>query len=176
MSSTDNALASEQAAEIHPVTIHRLVEVFELLDAEYVIVDKPAEDADEPQLVLQTGIPHVSIHLDIEEDILSAFATWQARLPASAEDEISLTLSQFNWESVAPTLSYLVEEGAKGNEEILVGANRAMAVGEGMSQQQLAAFVLSAFDSFGEIFDALAQHYPQAAPWAAGNAADSEEN
>lgn len=97
--------------------------------------------------------------------MLSAFASWEGTLPAHLEQDVAAVVAELNWASVAPTLSYLVEEDAKGNEEIRLGANRAMAVGEGLSLAQLGHFLLSSLASFAEIFDIVAQRFPQAVTW-----------
>ncbi|WP_246818422.1 hypothetical protein [Corynebacterium sp. HMSC055A01] len=103
--------------------------------------------------------------LDAEGDVLSAFASWEGTLPAHLEQDVAAAVAELNWASVAPTLSYLMEEDAKGNEEIHLGANRAMAVGEGLSLAQLGHFLLSSLASFAEIFDIVAQRFPQAVTW-----------
>lgn len=160
---------------VEPVTIDRLAQLCELIDADYALVEaapEATEDADtgdtaSARRVLQTGVPHIAVHcdLDAEGDVLSAFASWEGTLPAHLEHDVAAAVAELNWASVAPTLSYLVEEDAKGNEEIHLGANRAMAVGEGLSLAQLGHFLLSSLSSFAEIFDIVAQRFPQAVTW-----------
>ena len=160
---------------VEPVTIDRLAQLCELIDADYALVEaapEATEDADtgdtaSARRVLQTGVPHIAVHcdLDAEGDVLSAFASWEGTLPAHLEQDVAAAVAELNWASVAPTLSYLVEEDAKGNEEIHLGANRAMAVGEGLSLAQLGHFLLSSLSSFAEIFDIVAQRFPQAVTW-----------
>ncbi|AMO87940.1 bacterial sensory transduction regulator family protein [Corynebacterium simulans] len=163
---------------ISEVNIHRLAELFEQLEADYVLLDKIEDPAREDAaadggegLVLQTGLPHITIHFDIEDDTLSAFAVWEGRLPASAEDKVGAFIAEFNWNMSAPTLSYDFRPKGTGagakqeEEEIAICANRAMGVGIGLSSNQLGSFVLSAFDSFGMAFDAVAEAFPQAAKW-----------
>ena len=160
---------------VEPVTIDRLAQLCELIDADYALVEaapEATEDADtgdtaSARRVLQTGVPHIAVHcdLDAEGDVLSAFASWEGTLPAHLEQDVAAAVAELNWASVAPTLSYLVEEDAKGNEEIHLGANRAMAVGEGLSLAQLGHFLLSSLASFAEILDIVAQRFPQAVTW-----------
>lgn len=160
---------------VEPVTIDRLAQLCELIDADYALIEaapEAAEDADtadtaSARRVLQTGVPHISVHcdLDADGDVLSAFASWEGTLPAHLEQDVAAAMAELNWASVAPTLSYHVEEDAKGNEEIHLGANRAMAVGEGLSLAQLGHFLLSSLASFAEIFDIVAQRFPQAVTW-----------
>lgn len=160
---------------VEPVTIDRLAQMCELIDADYALIEEApdaAEDAvadgsSSARCVLQTGVPHIAVHcdLDAEGDVLSAFASWEGTLPAHLEQDVAAAVAELNWASVAPTLSYLVEEDAKGNEEIHLGANRAMAVGEGLSLAQLGHFLLSSLASFAEIFDIVAQRFPQAVTW-----------
>lgn len=160
---------------VEPVTIDRLAQMCELIDADYALIeeapdaaeDAVADDSSSARRVLQTGVPHIAVHcdLDAEGDVLSAFASWEGTLPAHLEQDVAAAVAELNWASVAPTLSYLVEEDAKGNEEIRLGANRAMAVGEGLSLAQLGHFLLSSLASFAEIFDIVAQRFPQAVTW-----------
>lgn len=170
---------------IAEVNIHRLAELFEQLEADYVLLDRiedsapedAAADSDAAEvgvgegLVLQTGLPHITIHFDIENDTLSAFAVWEGRLPASAEEKVGRFIAEFNWNMSAPTLSYDFRPKGTGagakqeEEEIAICANRAMGIGVGLSSNQLGSFVLSAFDSFGMAFDAVAEAFPQAAKW-----------
>ena len=98
---------------ISEVNIHRLAELFEQLEADYVLLDKiedparedAAADGDGAEagvgegLVLQTGLPHITIHFDIENDTLSAFAVWEGRLPASAEEKVGSVVlpPQVHW-------------------------------------------------------------------------------
>lgn len=160
---------------VEPVTIDRLAQLCELIDADYALIeaapeadeDSAADNSPATRRVLQTGVPHIAVHcdLDADGDVLSAFASWEGTLPAHLEQDVAAAMAELNWASVAPTLSYLVEEDAKGNEEIHLGANRAMAVGEGLSLAQLGHFLLSSLSSFAEIFDIVAQRFPQAVTW-----------
>lgn len=161
---------------VEPVTIDRLAQLCELIDADYALIEAAPEDGDAPgagvndapvRRVLQTGVPHIAVHcdLDAEGDVLSAFASWEGTLPAHLEQDVAAAVAELNWASVAPTLNFLVEEDAKGNAEIHLGANRAMAVGEGLSLAQLGHFLLSSLASFAEIFDVVAQRFPQAVTW-----------
>lgn len=162
---------------VEPVTIDRLVQLCELIDADYALIeaspepeadaDAAADSAESARRVLQTGVPHIAVHceLDAEGEVLSAFASWEGTLPAHLEPEVAAVVAELNWASVAPTLSFLVEEDAKGNTEIHLGANRAMGVGEGLSLAQLGHFLLSSLASFAEIFDVVAQRFPQAVTW-----------
>ena len=90
-------------------------------------------------------------------------------LAAVEEEAVAATVAELNWASVAPTVSYLVsgdeddKAGAPG--EIQLCANRAMAVGEGLSLGQLGHFLLSSLASFAEIFDVIAERFPQAVTW-----------
>ena len=187
---------------VEPVSIDRLAQLCELIDADYAILEAPrttgvadihADGADDRSLddnasiagdadnagdeagttfhrVLQTGIPHIAVHCDLNEegDTLSAFATWEGTLPESAEEEVAATVAELNWASVAPTLSYFVaddtEEPSDG-AEVQLCANRAMAVGEGLSLAQLGHFLLSSLASFAEIFEIVAERSPQAVTW-----------
>ena len=163
---------------IEPVSIDRLAELCEIIDADYAIIEAPRADAevdayaDDVDLhrVLQTGIPHIAVHCDLDEEaeILSAFATWEGTLPAEAEEEVAATVAELNWASVAPTLSYLAgatQEEPDSGDEIQLCANRAMAVGEGLSLAQLGHFLLSSLASFAEIFEVVGQRFPQAVTW-----------
>lgn len=203
-STSNQSLASPDLHQIKPVNIHRLAELFELLEADYVLVDKVSESGSDGDLddtaekhaekntqkntekntesstgpslgdalVLQTGLPHITIHFDLEDDVLSAFAVWEGRIPARAEAKVGAFVSDFNWNMAAPTLSY--DFRVKGNgaptdkeptEEIAICANRAMGVGEGLTRNQLGSFVLSALDSFGSAFETVAQEFPQSVKW-----------
>ncbi|WP_253703325.1 hypothetical protein [Corynebacterium striatum] len=195
-STSNQSLASPDLHQIKPVNIHRLAELFELLEADYVLVDKVSESGSDGDLddtaekhaekntesstgpslgdalVLQTGLPHITIHFDLEDDVLSAFAVWEGRIPARAEAKVGAFVSHFNWNMAAPTLSY--DFRVKGNgaptdkeptEEIAICANRAMGVGEGLTRNQLGSFVLSALDSFGSAFETVAQEFPQSVKW-----------
>lgn len=195
-STSNQSPASPDLHQIKPVNIHRLAELFELLEADYVLVDKVSESGSDGDLddtaekhaekntesstgpslgdalVLQTGLPHITIHFDLEDDVLSAFAVWEGRIPARAEAKVGAFVSHFNWNMAAPTLSY--DFRVKGNgaptdkeptEEIAICANRAMGVGEGLTRNQLGSFVLSALDSFGSAFETVAQEFPQSVKW-----------
>ncbi|WP_308606901.1 hypothetical protein [uncultured Corynebacterium sp.] len=161
---------------VEPVTIDRLAQLCELIDADYALIEAAPEEGDARGVggdnapvrrVLQTGVPHIAVHCDLnaEGDVLSAFAAWEGTLPAHLEQDVAAAVAELNWASVAPTLNFLVEEDAKGNAEIHLGANRAMAVGEGLSLAQLGHFLLSSLASFAEIFDVVAQRFPQAVTW-----------
>lgn len=188
---------------VEPVSIDRLAQLCELIDADYAILEAPRAtgvadthadevvdrslgdddasntgDADNAgdeagttfHRVLQTGIPHIAVHCDLNEegDTLSAFATWEGTLPESAEEEVAATVADLNWASVAPTLSYFVADGPEGpsdGAEVQLCANRAMAVGEGLSLTQLGHFLLSSLASFAEIFEIVAERFPQAVTW-----------
>ncbi|QRP60930.1 hypothetical protein [Corynebacterium minutissimum] len=181
---------------VEPVSIDRLAQLCELIDADYAILEAPrttgvadihADGADDRSLdddasnagdeagttfhrVLQTGIPHIAVHCDLNEegDTLSAFATWEGTLPESAEEEVAATVAELNWASVAPTLSYFVADGPEepsDGAEVQLCANRAMAVGEGLSLAQLGHFLLSSLASFAEIFEIVAERFPQAVTW-----------
>ena len=174
---------------VEPVSIDRLAKLCELIDADYAIIEAPrsasdagtdadtqadrAADADAEanfHRVLQTGIPHIAVHCDLNEegDTLSAFATWEGTLPESAEEEVAATVAELNWASVAPTLSYFVADGPEepsDGAEVQLCANRAMAVGEGLSLTQLGHFLLSSLASFAEIFEIVAERFPQAVTW-----------
>ena len=174
---------------VEPVSIDRLAQLCELIDADYAILEAPRsasdagtdvdtqadraadDDAEEKfHRVLQTGIPHIAVHCDLNEegDTLSAFATWEGTLPESAEEDVAATVAELNWASVAPTLSYLVTGGAEelpNSGEIQLCANRAMAVGEGLSLAQLGHFLLSSLASFAEVFEVVAERFPQAVTW-----------
>jgi len=174
---------------VEPVSIDRLAQLCELIDADYAIIEAPrsasdagtdadtqadrAADADAEanfHRVLQTGIPHIAVHCDLNEegDTLSAFATWEGTLPESAEEEVAATVAELNWASVAPTLSYFVADGPEepsDGAEVQLCANRAMAVGEGLSLTQLGHFLLSSLASFAEIFEIVAERFPQAVTW-----------
>lgn len=160
---------------VEPVTIDRLAQLCELIDADYALIeaapeteaDSAGDSAATARRVLQTGVPHIAVHcdLDAEGDVLSAFASWEGTLPAHLEPDVAAVVAELNWASVAPTLSYLVEEDSKGGADIRLAANRAMAVGEGLSVAQLGHFLLSSLASFAEIFDVVAQRFPAAVTW-----------
>lgn len=178
---------------VEPVSIDRLAQLCELIDADYAILEAPrttgvadtradevvdrslSDDAGDEagttfHRVLQTGIPHIAVHCDLNEegDTLSAFATWEGTLPESAEEEVAATVAELNWASVAPTLSYFVADDTEGQSdgaEVQLCANRAMAVGEGLSLAQLGHFLLSSLASFAEIFEIVAERFPQAVTW-----------
>ncbi|HAT1436785.1 TPA: hypothetical protein I8W29_000134, partial [Corynebacterium striatum] len=112
-STSNQSPASPDLHQIKPVNIHRLAELFELLEADYVLVNKVSESGSDGDLddtaekhaekntqkntekntesstgpsldgalVLQTGLPHITIHFDLEDDVLSAFAVWEGRIP-----------------------------------------------------------------------------------------------
>lgn len=178
-----NAPSHAADTEVQPVNIHRLVEIFELLSADYVLVSAPNDSETDPEtdtdadaaaaapederIVLQTGLPHLTIHFDIQDDTLSAFATWEGRLDASAEETVAPIIADFNWQMVAPTLSYAFSDGQGKHptEQIVINGNRAMAIGEGLSRNQLGTFILSVFGSFSAAFEAVAQAFPQAVTW-----------
>lgn len=195
-STSNQSPVSPDLHQIEPVNIHRLAELFELLEADYILVDKIIESDSDGDLVdtaekhaekntensagpslgdalvLQTGLPHITIHFDLEDDVLSAFAVWEGRIPVRAEEKVGAFVSDFNWNMAAPTLSY--DFRVKGNgaptdkeptEEIAICANRAMGVGEGLTRNQLGSFVLSALDSFGSAFETVAQEFPQSVKW-----------
>ncbi|MCG7229045.1 hypothetical protein [Corynebacterium minutissimum] len=184
---------------VEPVSIDRLAQLCELIDADYAILEAPRsasdagtdvdtqadraadDDAEEKfHRVLQTGIPHIAVHCDLNEegDTLSAFATWEGTLPESAEEEVAATVAELNWASVAPTLSYFVTDGPEepsDGAEVQLCANRAMAVGEGLSLAQLGHFLLSSLASFAEIFEVVAERFPQAVTWNAATLNDMQE-
>lgn len=195
-STSNQSPASPDLHQIEPVNIHRLAELFELLEADYILVDKIIESDSDGDLVdtaekhaekntensagpslgdalvLQTGLPHITIHFDLEDDVLSAFAVWEGRIPVRAEEKVGAFVSDFNWNMAAPTLSY--DFRIKGNgaptdkeptEEIVICANRAMGVGEGLTRNQLGSFMLSVLDSFGSAFETVAQEFPQSVKW-----------
>lgn len=195
-STSNQSPASPDLHQIEPVNIHRLAELFELLEADYILVDKIIESDSDGDLVdtaekhaekntensagpslgdalvLQTGLPHITIHFDLEDDVLSAFAVWEGRIPVRAEEKVGAFVSHFNWNMAAPTLSYdfrVKGDGAptdkEPTEEIAICANRAMGVGEGLTRNQLGSFVLSALDSFGSAFETVAQEFPQSVKW-----------
>lgn len=195
-STSNQSPASLDLHQIEPVNIHRLAELFELLEADYILVDKIIESDSDGDLVdtaekhaekntersagpslgdalvLQTGLPHITIHFDLEDDVLSAFAVWEGRIPARAEEKVGAFVSHFNWNMAAPTLSYDFRVKGDGTptdkeptEEIAICANRAMGVGEGLTRNQLGSFVLSALDSFGSAFETVAQEFPQSVKW-----------
>ncbi|WP_165242219.1 hypothetical protein [Corynebacterium lizhenjunii] len=178
-------------AKIQEVTIPHLAQACDELGMDYALIaaitdeDGPgaetpavpedscqAEPADTARTVLQTGLPHLSIYCDLQEGTLSAFATWEGRLPATAEDEVAALLGDLNWDFIAPTLSYSLQEapGPRAQEEIVISANRAMGVAEGLSMQQLRGFLDSAFDSFTQVFEYIAQALPAAVTWENNNA------
>ena len=150
------------------VTIPRLSILFGELGLEHTVIGTAETE------MLQTGIPHVTIFGDIEDGTLSLLGSWEARIPASAEDEVIAAVGDFNAEVLVPALHYIVDE----EDQIVISATRAMGVAEGLDDAQLAAFLFSSFASFDAAFAALADRFPQHADWeveAAEEVSDEED-
>ncbi|AIT61169.1 YbjN domain-containing protein [Corynebacterium doosanense] len=111
--------------------------------------------------VLRTGYSNSAIALTIDNDRLVCDSLWRGQVALSDGAGLMHALNQWNQNQIAPTLRFFEQEGS----HLVVSAYRQANVSEGLSHDQLGAFVLSCLETIDAAFSYVEQQFPELVTW-----------
>lgn len=145
---------------INDVTLSRVAEIFDEQQLQYRLETRKDQNGNDAE-ILRSGFSNVAIAMQLRGDVLIIDSVWRGSVPASEGPRLLMVCNQWNAENFAPTLRFF-EQSEKA---LAVSAVREMRVAEGMTRNQLGAFVMSTLDSVLQSLAWIEQNYPQLVTW-----------
>ncbi|WJY89822.1 YbjN domain-containing protein [Corynebacterium confusum] len=145
---------------VEPVTLARVAEIFDAEKLQYRMENQPVSD-EETIDILRTGFSNAAIAMQVRENTLILDSVWRGDVPASEGPKVLAQLNQWNTEHFAPTLRFF----ETGEGSLAVSAVRELNISQGLSRNQVGAFVMSTLDAVVQSFTWLEQQYPELVTW-----------
>ena len=148
--------------EVSPATVARIAEIFDQQGLQYHTEEHQHEDGSTVE-VFRSGFANTAIAMQVREDTLIIDSIWRGQVPVSEGPTILTHINQWNAEHFAPTLRFY--EGGADEKALVVSAVRELTVSEGVSRNQLGAFVMSSLNSILDAWTFIESQYPQLVTW-----------
>lgn len=145
---------------VEPVTLARVGEIFDAEKLQYRMENQPVSD-EETIDILRTGFSNAAIAMQVRENTLILDSVWRGDVPAAEGPKVLTQLNQWNTEHFAPTLRFF----ETGEGSLAVSAVRELNISQGLSRNQIGAFVMSTLDAVVQSFTWLEQQYPELVTW-----------
>lgn len=136
---------------IEPVTLARLEEILVMEGIEFATDDN----------VLRTGLGNCAIAVTIDGDYLICDSLWRGEMPGQRGAELIVVANQWNSTRPGPVLRIL----ERGGGILMASAYRRQRITEGLSRNQLGAFLMSSIEAIGVACGHLDQTFPELVTW-----------
>lgn len=137
------------------VTIDRVAEILVTDGIEYETEDVSG------RAVLRTGFNNSAIALTIDDDALVCDSLWRGHVGLNDGAALMAVVNNWNQSQISPVLRFFEQSG----QSLVVSAYRRIGVSEGLSRNQLGAFVLSSLNAVNEAFAAVEKQFPELVTW-----------
>lgn len=144
---------------VEELTLERIGEIFTSENLEYRIEEQPVSET-ETATILRTGFSNTAIAMQIRDNVLVMDSVWRGTLPTSEGPQVLSLVNEWNTDHFAPTMRFF--ESADG---LAISAVRELNVAEGVSRNQIGAFVMHTLDSILQAYAWVEQSYPQLVTW-----------
>lgn len=111
--------------------------------------------------VLRTGFNNCAIALTIADDRLVCDSLWRGQVALGDGAGLLYALNEWNQTQITPTLRFFEQQGS----HLVVSAYRQVNVSEGLSRNQLGAFVLSSLETVAAAFAHVEDRFPDLVTW-----------
>ena len=143
--------AAQAANTVRDVSLSDIATVLDGESLEYRV--------EEP--VLRTGFVNAAMVFTFDDDRLIFESVWRGEFAPADASSLLFVTNEFNQTHFAPTLRFFQSE----ENTLAVTGIRTLDVSQGLSTNQLGAFVVSSIDATMQAFDFLGQSFPTAVTW-----------
>lgn len=144
-------LAPQAANTVRDVSLGDIATVLDGESLEYRV--------EEP--VLRTGFVNAAMVFTFDDGRLIFESVWRGEFAPTDASSLLLVTNEYNQTHFAPTLRFFQSE----ENTLAVTGIRTLDVSQGLSTNQLGAFVVSSIDAAMQAFDFLGQSFPTAVTW-----------
>lgn len=138
-----------------PVSLANVASVFENEKLEFRV----EED------ILRSGFVNCAIVCALDDDYLIVESIWRGTVPQEMASHLLLAINEHNQTHFAPTLRFFENETGDDQPSLAVSAIRTIDVTNGLSSNQLGAFIVTSIESALQAFDFLETSFPTLVNW-----------
>ena len=146
---------------VAPVTPERVSDILEAEGLQYRLESAPIPSAEEPATVVRTGFSNAAIAFSVDGDHLVCDSLWRGQVPTTDAPRLLGIANEWNQTQFTPTLRFF--EASNGG--LAVSAHRQINTAEGLSRNQIGAFVMSTFDTVVASFQWVENQLPELVTW-----------
>lgn len=147
---------------VAPVTPERVAELLKAENLQYRLESAPVPSAENPTTVVRTGFSNAAIAFSVDGDHLVCDSMWRGQVPTGDAPRLLGIANEWNQTQFTPTLRFFE---ASGGGALTVSAHRQINVAEGLSRNQIGAFVMSTFDAVLGSFQWVENQLPELVTW-----------
>ena len=111
--------------------------------------------------VIRTGFANSAIAFTLDNDRLVCDSLWRGQVALSDGAGLMHALNQWNQNQITPTLRFFEQQGS----HLVVSAYRQVYAGEGLTRDQLGAFILSSLEAVAAAFSYVEEQFPDLVTW-----------
>ncbi|WP_245974850.1 YbjN domain-containing protein [Corynebacterium alimapuense] len=148
---------------VAPVTHERVAELLESEGLQYRLESAPVTDGDQPVTVVRTGFINAAIAFTVDGPSLVCESMWRGEVPKSEAPKLLGLVNEWNQTQYMPTLRFF--ESAAGQGHLTVSAHRQTYVVEGLSRNQIGAFIMSSLDGVLRAYEWVEKQLPEQVTW-----------
>nr|WP_152821328.1 MULTISPECIES: YbjN domain-containing protein [unclassified Corynebacterium] len=115
----------------------------------------------DPTPVVRTGFHNAAVSFAIEGDYLLCDSIWRGEVDSNRAATALAASNEWNLTQLAPTLRFF--ESTPG--VLAFSACRRLHIAQGLSRNQMGAFVMSTLDAIAACFQWLEAQFPEAVTW-----------
>lgn len=138
-----------------PVSLTDVASIFENENLEFRV----EED------ILRSGFVNCAIACALDDDYLIFESVWRGAVPQEMASHLLLAMNEHNQTHFAPTLRFFENETGDDEPTLAVSAIRTIDVTNGLSRNQLGAFIVTSIESTLQAFDFLETSFPTLVIW-----------
>ncbi|WP_311775544.1 YbjN domain-containing protein [Corynebacterium testudinoris] len=148
---------------VSAVTPERLSELLTEEGLQHRLEAAPAAADEATTVVVRTGFINAAIALSIDGDYLVADSMWRGEVTKKDAPRLLAMVNEWNQTQYMPTLRFF--ESSAGLGHLTVSAHRQIFIGEGLSRNQIGAFVMSTLDGILRAYEWVEGQLPELVTW-----------
>ena len=148
---------------VAPVTPERLAELLEAEGLQYRLESAPVPDGEASTVVVRTGFINAAIAFSLDGDRLICDSMWRGEVTKADAPKVLGIVSEWNQSQYMPTLRFF--ESSVGEGHLTISAHRQVNTAEGLSRNQIGAFVMSTLDGVLRAYDWVEKQLPELVTW-----------
>ncbi|AOX05531.1 hypothetical protein BJP05_04705 [Corynebacterium sp. NML98-0116] len=138
-----------------PVSLADVAAIFENEDLEYRIEEN----------ILRSGFVNCATVCALDDSYLIFESIWRGAVPQEMASHLLLAMNEHNQTHFAPTLRFFENETGSDAPSLAVSAIRTTDVTNGLTPDQLGAFIVTSIESTLQAFDFLETSFPTLVNW-----------
>lgn len=146
---------------VTPVTPERIAEILEAENLQYRLESTPVPSTEDPTTVVRTGFSNAAIAFSVDGAHLVCDSMWRGQVPTTDAPKLLGIANEWNQTQFTPTLRFF--EAAGGG--LAVSSHRQINVTEGLSRNQIGAFIMSTLDAVLGSFQWVEKQLPELVTW-----------